>query len=211
MRLCIGRSALEDKQCNQWDGAVENVKLWARALDEVGSFPHTTYSALAYHINPSRMSSRARQVDPTHQGLLVGAVQDTHSTDTETYATRVSIVYAVRTIKLLLNDTHVKSISARPVTRNPFVLNHVDYIWITYSPSDHRVSLMNGIRFARGDDDEHIIASPEKELSSIANRDASDDQSISSASTLSITDHDVVSDGGLLAVCGSRGSNDLVS
>jgi hypothetical protein len=67
-------------------------------------------------------------VDPTHQGLLVGAVQDTRNTDTETYATRVSIVYAVRTIKLLLNDTHVKSISARPVTRNPFVLNHVDYI-----------------------------------------------------------------------------------
>jgi hypothetical protein len=70
---------------------------------------------------------------------------------------------------------------------------------------------MNGIRFARGDDDEHIIASPEKELSSMANRDASDDRSISSVGTLSITDHDVISDGGLLAACGSRSSNDLVS
>jgi hypothetical protein len=110
MRLCIGRSALEDKQCNQWDGAVENVKLWARALDEVGSFPHTAHSALAYHINPSRMSSRARQVDPTHQGLLVGAVQDTHrNTDPGAYTARVSIVYVVRAIKFLHHDTRVES------------------------------------------------------------------------------------------------------
>jgi hypothetical protein len=51
MRLCIGRSALEDKQCNQWDGAVENVKLWARALGEVGSFLHSAHSALSLIIS----------------------------------------------------------------------------------------------------------------------------------------------------------------
>jgi hypothetical protein len=34
MRLCIGRSAWNGKQSNQWDGSIENVKLWARVLNE---------------------------------------------------------------------------------------------------------------------------------------------------------------------------------
>jgi hypothetical protein len=35
MRFCIGRGAWADKKCDQWDGAVENVKLWTRALSQV--------------------------------------------------------------------------------------------------------------------------------------------------------------------------------
>jgi hypothetical protein len=35
LRLCIGRAAFNGEICDQWDGAIENVKLWDHALSSV--------------------------------------------------------------------------------------------------------------------------------------------------------------------------------
>lgn len=35
-RICLGRAASEDSVCDGWDGQVEDVKVWARALSKVG-------------------------------------------------------------------------------------------------------------------------------------------------------------------------------
>jgi hypothetical protein len=40
LRLVLGRAANRDRPCDQWDGAIENVKLWNRALTSVNHSGH---------------------------------------------------------------------------------------------------------------------------------------------------------------------------